>query len=133
MISITFDHHAELIALAKALEFVKFRCHDPECSHLAGSPYIGNLYKNVLTSLEPYYKRSHPQWSASNIAIEDFGYTLDAVRYHITTVSHWHRLDVETKLKVLREYLNPFCFKEETLVALMEFGNSYHEVNRIEP
>lgn len=128
-----FNHHAELIALSKALNFIKFRCHDSDCSHLAGSPYIGDLFKNVLIELEPYYKKSNIEANVTDIYIDDDAQALDAIRYHITNVSSWNEIANEQKKSVLKEYIKPFKFTKNTIKVLLDYGNNYHSANEGRP
>jgi hypothetical protein len=57
----------ELIALSKALSFVKFEAQEPEASALVGSPVLGALFKSATETLWQKAAELYPTSSAISL------------------------------------------------------------------
>ena len=111
----------ELLALQKALFFVKFGNEEYDAHYLAVSPILGKLLKQTKDELS----KQTPKQYGSEIngggwgSIEDYPDFLLKVSMHINHVDNWHKLDVNIKQEVIENLCSPFSVSEMTVGKLI--------------
>ncbi|MCR9015011.1 hypothetical protein [Aquiflexum gelatinilyticum] len=120
---ISIENEKELLALLKALEFVKYQSKDYESRYLAGSPIIGELYRKISESLHKYYEEIHIPYSKEWVNIESIPAYLNVISNHIANIDNWKDLSEESKIEVVKVFIYPFKVEDSTLVKLIETRN----------
>ena len=111
----------ELIALKKALFFIKFGNDETEKSFLAGSPIINKLLEDAHNSLLEYYQKIRPGYSGEWGWIEEKTDLLNAVIEHIKNIEerNWSQLTIEIKHEVVKNLCFPFKVTNNTLEKII--------------
>ena len=111
----------ELIALKKALFFIKFGDDETEKSFLAGSPIINKLLADTHNSLLEYYQKKLPSYSGEWGWIEEKTDLLNAVIEHIKNIEerNWNQLATEIKHKVVKDLCFPYSISEKTITKII--------------
>ncbi|OUJ69501.1 hypothetical protein [Hymenobacter crusticola] len=120
----SFETH-ELIALTKALGFVKFESQEAGASAVAGSPLLGQILDQAAQTLwakEPKYYAAHQDWPAVTVVPE----ALAAIRFHLTQVAQWHNVADHNRIAYIRDLVFPLKATEQTVQELLRFANDYH-------
>ena len=113
------EETAELIALQKALNFIKFGKDEENKNLLSGSPFIGSLLKKVTDELVDYYKKFSPTFTGEWGYIEDNQHIFLLIRNRIVEESDWGILSNDIKRNIIVEYCFPYKIKEESIFLLM--------------
>jgi hypothetical protein len=126
----SFETH-ELIALTKALGFVKFESQEAGASALAGSPILGQLYAQATQTL--WEKAASAGVSNAKYflihgwpAVTERPESLAAIRFHLTQVEQWQTVADDDKLSYIQDLLFPLKATEETVRELLHFANNFH-------
>jgi hypothetical protein len=113
------EETSELIALQKALNFIKFG-EDKEDKHLlSGSPFIGSLLKKVTEELVEYYKKFSPSFTGEWGYIENHPHILIVIKNRINEDKDWRNLTNDVKRSMIKEYCFPYSVKEDTILLLL--------------
>ena len=110
---------AELIALQKALNFIKFGEDDEDKNLLSGSPFIGSLLKKVTAELVDYYKKFSPNFTGEWGHIEDSQHNFLIIKEKISREENWKTLTNDIKRKIIVEYCFPYSIREESILSLL--------------
>ena len=104
----------ELIALSKALVFIKFGDDENERRFLASSPYINQLLKEASNALTNDYKKKNPHYKGEWGKIEDKHDYLEQVKKHIKSIDNWEKLSMDTKMSIIKTLCYPFNILDDT-------------------
>jgi hypothetical protein len=85
----------ELLALSKVLQFIKYECKDYEAAHLAGSPVIGKIFKEVVESLDKYYKQLGIKRTNEWPEIKSVPFYISVIQEHIKNTDAWSEITLE--------------------------------------
>lgn len=119
MINLEIKEYSELIALSKVLSFVKYKCHDYDCKEFACSPYIGELYEQVMAKLTPYYQQKNPDFTFDNAFIEQNQSFIDTIKNHISHIENWDVYDLELRKDIVKTMIFPLKYTDETMNKLI--------------
>lgn len=123
----TISDPSQLIALAKVLNYVKFKCEDYECRYLAGSPVVGELYKAASESLHAYYKEKGIKYLEEWGFIESLPHYITTIEIHIKNTDNWKELGNDTKVELIACLVHPYKVRQDTIEYLLKVGSQYHQ------
>ena len=113
------EETAELIALQKALNFIKFGEDEEDKNLLSGSPFIGSLLKKVTDELIDYYKKSSPKFTGEWGYIEDYQHKFLVIMNRVSKDENWQTFTNDTKRNIIVEYCFPYSIREESILMLL--------------
>ena len=116
----------ELIALSKALGFVRFQSQEYEVRYLAGSPHIAEIYKRICEAAGEYYKSKNIPFPDEWPFIESIRGYLDTIKVHIKNTDNWKELKPDQRDSFLKTLIYPYKIAEGTLSELIRFGDEVH-------
>ncbi len=111
----------ELLALQKALFFVKFGNDEYDAHYLAVSPILGKLLKQTKEELSKHISKQYGSDMSGGDwgSIEDYPDFLLKVSMHINNVDNWHKFDLVTQQEVIKNLCSPFVVSEITISKLI--------------
>ena len=107
------EETAELIALQRALNFIKFGEDEEDKNLLSGSPFIGSLLKKVTDELVDYYKKFSPNFTGEWGYIENNQHIFLIIKNRTVEEKDWKTLSNDVKRSIIIEYCFPYKIKEE--------------------
>jgi hypothetical protein len=125
MIKIEFSN-AELVALSKALQFVRFSSEDYDAKEFAGSPHIAEVYKRVCEATNEYYKSLNIRVSEEWPFIETVKGYLNVVKVHIKHTNNWPDLQPSQKDLYVKTLIFPYKVSDKTISELIQYGDEIH-------
>lgn len=111
----------ELMALNKALVFLRFQCQDYEAQHISGSPLIKNIHLEVMKSLKEMYKKENVFIPDDLGYIEDYNEYLLTIINTIRNINGWYKLEESIKRTQIEILISPYKIKENTLKFLINY------------
>jgi hypothetical protein len=124
-VNIEFSN-TELIALSKALQFVRFQSKDYEARHLAGSPHIAEVYKRISEATGEYYRSLNVPFPNEWPSIESINGYLDVIKIRIKDTDNWNDMQSDQRDSFLKTLVYPYKISDGTLIDLVRFGNEVH-------
>ena len=124
MLEIKEDY--EIIALVKALGFIKFHFDDYSMVEFAASPFIGEIYKKACDASAEIHKKFNAPYPAEWDGIDNKKPYLKAVLIHISNINNWNTLSDDLKIAGVKTLAYPYTIKEETIQDLISKGNKFH-------
>lgn len=116
----------ELIALLKALGFVKYHCQDYDCRELAGSPIINHLLRETKSALRPFLEASGIKdearlgWGV----IDKYPEYISTIKTHLSNVENWSDLSEEIKRAAIIDFIEPMISSDEVVSELLNWRNN---------
>ena len=120
---------AEIIALSKALRFVRFQSEDYDAREFAGSPLIAEVHKRVSEAAGEYYKSKNIPFQDEWPSIESIKSYLKVIKIHIKNVNNWRELKPEHRDSFLKTLVYPYKISDETFAGWIQFGDEFHSSN----
>jgi hypothetical protein len=118
----------ELIVLAKALQFVRFKSMEYDARYLAGSPHIAELHKRITEATHEFYKSRNIPLSEEWPYIEDAKGYLDVIKVRIKDTDNWKDLIPEQRNAFLQTLIYPYKVSDEIISELIRFGDRSHSL-----
>ena len=109
----------ELLALRKALFFIKFVSEDTEAHYLAGSPILGSLLEKINEELQPFLVKKGIKSETFYGYIEKHNSFIDAIKRHTKNILHWDELDKDAKVQTIKTLASPYEIKNETIMNII--------------
>lgn len=110
----------ELIALQKALMFVKFGSEDDEACYLACSPVYGSLLQRITEHLSPYYTKYNGSYGPVYGNIESVPHYLHKVKIHLGHIDNWREIERERKIGIINDLCSPYTISANTAIELLD-------------
>lgn len=116
----------ELIALLKALGFVKYHCQDYDCREIAGSPIINQLLRETKSALRPFLEASGIKdevrlgWGL----IDKYPEYISTIKTHLSNVENWSDLSEEIKREAIIDFIEPMISSDEVVSELLNWRNN---------
>jgi hypothetical protein len=119
--------NGELVALSKALTFVKFHCRDYDARQFAGSPLIGEAYRRIAEAAGEYYKSINisffDEWPFIESVRDEH---LEVIKVHIGHVDNWKDLPPDRCAEFIKTLVYPYRVTDETIDELKAYGDRIH-------
>ncbi len=113
------EDNSELIALQKALNFIKFGEDQEDKIMLCGSPHISKLLQQVTNALIEHYRKYVPTFSGEWGNIEEAPHILHQIKKNIDNMDNWNNNTNDMKKKIIIEFCSPYSIKEETINSFL--------------
>lgn len=111
----------ELIALNKALTFLRFECREYEVQYIAGSPLIKDIHLVVMDNLRELYKKDNIIMPNDFGFIEDNDAYLQTIITTIKNIASWTALSEHLKKDHVNNLISPYKIKDDTLKYLINY------------
>ncbi len=111
----------ELMALNKALFYIRFQCTDGETANIKSSQFLIEAHLKILDRLDVFYKKENITVTYDTF-IEDENDYLNTIIATIRHIDGWHKLSEDVKKEIIYDFVKPFKIKENTINFLINYN-----------
>lgn len=111
----------EMIALNKALNYVRFTCTASEVQELIFSETIVSMHLRLIDNLRIEYAKEGIEIPEDFGYIEDEGDYFNVIIAQLRNLNSWHKLDDKAKKEIILLMIKPYRIKEVSVNYLINY------------